>query len=73
MYGIKGYIFLGELGKLKISNPPFEALTGYDKGHEYMKIQMESITKILATDATSEVATGYMFLLVPEENWKEEE
>ena len=33
MFGIKGYIFIDGL-KMPIENPPFAALTDYEKGHE---------------------------------------
>ncbi len=71
MYGIKGYIFLGELGRLKINNQPFEAMTGYEEGHEFMQTEIDTINKTFGTDK-GEIATGYIFLLVPEAEWKEE-
>lgn len=70
MYGIKGYIFIDGLGKLEISNPPFEAMTGYDKGHEYMNLQKETLTSILPENAS---ITGYMFTLIPKDKWRKEE
>lgn len=70
MYGIKGYIFIDKLGRLEISNPPFEAMTDYEKGHEYMNVQKETLTSVLPADVS---ITGYMFTLIPKEKWKEEE
>ena len=72
MYGIKGYMFFdGE--KFPFENPPFEALTGYEAGHEFVKTTTKSIEEDLAKVIKEGVApkcTGYMFVLIPT---KEEE
>lgn len=67
MFGIKGYIFIDGF-KFPFANPPFEAITGYDKGHEFVKNTIESLEKDLVTavkEGNSPKCTGYMFVLVP--------
>lgn len=68
MFGIKGYIFIGGF-KFPFENPPFEAMTGYDKGHEFVKSTIESLEKDLATvikEGDPPKCTGYMFVLTTE-------
>ena len=73
MYGIKGYIFLDEgKGKLEVGNEPFEALSGYDKGHEFMETTIDTVKKILGEGEEAPKVTGYMFLLTPKVEEKEE-
>lgn len=68
MFGIKGYIFIDGM-KMPINNPPFAAITGYEKGQEYMQTTIKSLEKSLAEmlkEGTPPKCTGYMFVLVPE-------
>lgn len=68
MFGIKGYIFIDGM-KMPINNPPFAAITDYEKGHEYMQTTIDSLEKSLAEMLKEEIppkCTGYMFVLVPE-------
>ena len=66
MYGIKGYMFFdGE--KFPFENPPFEVMTGYEAGHEFVKTTAKSIEEDLAK-VMKDIApkcTGYMFVLIP--------
>lgn len=68
MSGIKGYIFIDGF-KFPFENSPFEAMTGYDKGHEFVKNTIESLEKDLAAvvkEGNPPKCTGYMFVLVPD-------
>lgn len=68
MFGIKGYIFIDGM-KMPINNPPFAAITGYEKGHEYMQTTIKSLERSLAEmtkEGTPPKCTGYMFVLIPE-------
>lgn len=72
MFGIKGYIFIDGM-KMPIINPPSAAITGYEKGHEYMQITIKSLEKQLAEmlkEGTPPKCTGYMFVLVSEKEVK---
>ena len=69
MFGIKGYIFIDGM-KMSINNPPFAAITGYEKGYEYMQTTIESLEKSLTEMIKEEEppkCTGYMFVLIPGE------
>lgn len=64
IYGLKGWVFAkeGEY-RQKIAVPPFQSMTGYDKLHEFMApLHIEPEVPV----------TGYLMLLVPETEWKEE-
>lgn len=62
-YGIKGWVFADEGNfRQKISNPPFEAMTGFDKLKEFMTPLEENKTTPIS---------GYLVLLVPQNEWKD--
>ena len=66
MYGIKGYIFFGN-EKFPFENSPFEAMTGYEKGHEFVQSTIQTLELILSQEAKKEIkSTGYMFILTKE-------
>lgn len=64
-YGVKGWVFADEGNfRQKISNPPFEAMTGFDKLEEFMAP--------LKKNEKAPIISGYLLLLVPQDKWKEE-
>ena len=64
-YGIKGYIFADEGNfRQKISNPPFEAMTGFDKLKDFMAPLLENKETPI---------NGYLLMLIPQDKWKGED